>query len=435
MSAPPARAVGPKAAAAAHPGASGVLFAVVAANFFANLDRFAFTFLIEPIRLDLQATDTQIGLLSSSAFVVSYFIFGIPIARWADVGARRTILVVSIAIWSVMTILCGFATSILMMALFRAGLGIAESGAAPASMSMLADCYPRARRHQAVSWFQAGGTLAPLLGIPALAALSTAFGWRVALFGAGLAGLSLSAILWFTLREPRRGGFDDIAAPPPTTLGRGLAALVTSKPFVLHTLSHVFASASLSIVITWIGAYMMRGFAFSLGQMAGMLAVGGVLLSASTLITGRICAKLVETKLDDRWIAGVCTLASLITIPATAAMLLAPSIGWFIAGFCASYLVMAVRIPPTLTLAAELVAPNTRALATSIVVGLSSLLGAGLAPVVAGRLSDHLALAVGEVEALRLALLYTSLPCLVIAVLFGGLSIRFVGMKAAQSAP
>lgn len=40
--------------------------------------------LIEPIKRDLDLTDTQLGLLSGLAFALFYVTFGVPIARWAS---------------------------------------------------------------------------------------------------------------------------------------------------------------------------------------------------------------------------------------------------------------------------------------------------------------------------------------------------------------
>ena len=71
------------------------------------MDRFVLSILQEPIKLEFGLSDTQLGLLTGTAFVVLYTILGIPIAQWADRGNRRTIMTLCIAIWSVMTAACG----------------------------------------------------------------------------------------------------------------------------------------------------------------------------------------------------------------------------------------------------------------------------------------------------------------------------------------
>jgi sugar phosphate permease len=64
----------------------GVLFVVYVFNF---IDRQVLSILIDPIKEDLGASDTAMGLLVGLAFAIFYTLAGIPIARWADRGSRR----------------------------------------------------------------------------------------------------------------------------------------------------------------------------------------------------------------------------------------------------------------------------------------------------------------------------------------------------------
>ena len=82
----------------------GVLFLVYVFNF---IDRQILSILIDPIKEELGASDTQMGFLTGIAFAVFYTGFGIPIARWADRGVRRSIIAIGLTVWSVMTALCG----------------------------------------------------------------------------------------------------------------------------------------------------------------------------------------------------------------------------------------------------------------------------------------------------------------------------------------
>ena len=88
--------------------ALGVLFVVYVFNF---IDRSVLALLAQSIKEDLQISDTALGLLGGLAFAVFYTGLGIPIARLADKGNRRNILVVCLSIWSAATALCGLAQS------------------------------------------------------------------------------------------------------------------------------------------------------------------------------------------------------------------------------------------------------------------------------------------------------------------------------------
>ena len=84
----------------------GILTTVYVSNF---VDRQVINVLAQPIIDDLNISDGQFGMLSGLAFAFIYTTLAVPIARWADISNRRNIVAASVAIWSVMTALCGAA--------------------------------------------------------------------------------------------------------------------------------------------------------------------------------------------------------------------------------------------------------------------------------------------------------------------------------------
>ncbi|MDX1649109.1 MAG: MFS transporter, partial [Myxococcota bacterium] len=84
----------------------GLLFVVYVFNF---VDRQIMSILIEPIKEDLGASDSQMGFLTGFAFALFYTTAGLPIARFADRGARRSVIAVGLAVWSGMTAVSGLA--------------------------------------------------------------------------------------------------------------------------------------------------------------------------------------------------------------------------------------------------------------------------------------------------------------------------------------
>ena len=74
---------------------------------FSFADRFILSLLIEPIKQDLQLSDTKISLLHGFAFAIFYTVMGIPIGRLADKYNRRSIIALGVATWSLMTAVCG----------------------------------------------------------------------------------------------------------------------------------------------------------------------------------------------------------------------------------------------------------------------------------------------------------------------------------------
>src|SRR3982074_863169 len=127
-------------------------------------DRYSVSTLIEPIRLELHLSDSGIAFLTGVALALFYVTVGIPLAVLADRATRRPILAFSLALWSGMTALCGFAQNYWQLLLARFGVGIGEAGGTPPSTSILADKFPHARRPMALTIFPLGCCLRAWLG-------------------------------------------------------------------------------------------------------------------------------------------------------------------------------------------------------------------------------------------------------------------------------
>ncbi|HSC83618.1 MAG TPA: MFS transporter, partial [Pseudomonas sp.] len=85
------------------------------AYIFSFVDRQILSLMIEPIKADLQITDTQFSLLSGLAFSLFYAFMGLPIAYLADRSSRVKIIAAGIAFWSVATAACGLSKNFLQM--------------------------------------------------------------------------------------------------------------------------------------------------------------------------------------------------------------------------------------------------------------------------------------------------------------------------------
>src|SRR5689334_21501634 len=77
-----------------------VVLAVLTGVYTLNLvDRGVMALLLQPIKADLNLTDTQLGLVTGIAFGLFYAVLGLPIARWSDRGNRVAITSLAIGLW------------------------------------------------------------------------------------------------------------------------------------------------------------------------------------------------------------------------------------------------------------------------------------------------------------------------------------------------
>src|SRR5882724_6477672 len=100
------------------------------------LDGCLIALLLQPIKEDLNLTDTQLGFLTGIAFGLFYATLGLPIARWADRGNRATITSVAIGLWGLTVMSCLFVTNFVHLVCARIAAAVGESGCMPPTYSL-----------------------------------------------------------------------------------------------------------------------------------------------------------------------------------------------------------------------------------------------------------------------------------------------------------
>ncbi len=220
-----------------------VLIVLVIVYVFNFIDRQILSILSQDIQADLGVTDAQMGFLYGTVFAVFYAVFGIPLARFADVWVRRSLISIGLMFWSAMTALSGFARSFGVLATFRIGVGVGEASASPAAYSMLADYYPSRLRATVLAIYSSGvyigGGIGLFLGGFVMESWNSAYpdpvsaplqlkGWHAAFLAVGIPGILMA--LWVrTLREPVRGiseGLVTATHPAPYSVLRAELAAV-----------------------------------------------------------------------------------------------------------------------------------------------------------------------------------------------------------------
>src|SRR5262249_53898476 len=149
------------------------------------------------------------------AFSLVYSLFSLPIARWADLGVRRSIVALGLLAWSGFTAATALVQSYAQLFAMQMGVGIGETAGTPASVSLLADYVPPERRGRGLSVISIGAVTGLGLGMIAGGWINQRWGWRAAFMAAGAPGLLLAALMRFSVREPPRGASEVRARPDP----------------------------------------------------------------------------------------------------------------------------------------------------------------------------------------------------------------------------
>ena len=392
----------------------GLLFVVYVFNF---IDRQILSILLEAIKKDLGASDTQMGILSGLAFALFYTFAGIPIARWADRGTRRSIIALGLAVWSAMTALSGLARSFPQLALARVGVGIGEAAGSPPSHSLIADYFPPHQRATALSIYSIGVYVGAMIALLAGGQIVELFDWRTAFFIVGLPGIPLALLVRFTIRELPRGYSElrQVSAAPPSTR-EVIRFLAGQKSFALITLGGAVQSLSGYGVLAWGPTFLRRVHVMGsaeIGTWLGLIiGIGGAI---GAYAGGRIADRLGRS--DRRGYAYLCGAVCLLGVPAGVAFLLAGSREMSLLFFVPFYVLGAMYVGPMLSMCQSLVPLQMRATASAVLLFVLNLIGLGLGPTLVGLFNDVMAPTYGD-AAIRYSLLVVTLGGVVSAALF-----------------
>ncbi|WP_395647655.1 MFS transporter [Terricaulis sp.] len=379
-----------------------LLFAVC--YIFSYADRQVLSILVKPIKESLNLSDTQIGLMQGVSFSLFYVAASLPLAWLADRVSRSKVISGCVAVWSIFSMSCGFATSFAQLLSLRIGLAMTEAGLTPAALALLAARFDPRRLATATSMFMLapfiGGGLAIAGGGLLLGAVERShaaghpmFGalepWRMVFLLVGAPGLVI-ALLVLLIRERK-----DTVTKAAKLEGEGLRDLLQYlvrewRIFVLYGLAMGLTMTVLSGYITWLPEAIRRAENLTAAEVG--VAFGPIYLvagSAGTLMAGVF----VMTR------SGGDPVRTILTTMLVVNFLLWPfaTFGLTLPGLSTKLALMGATIfliscvTSLSSLPYQHLTPHAmRSQALALLAMVSALLGTGLGPVLAGVMSDQI---------------------------------------------
>jgi predicted MFS family arabinose efflux permease len=353
-------------------------------------DRFIFATLIEPIKAEFELSDGGVAFLTGSSLAIFYVAAGIPLGALADRTNRRNMIGLALAVWSLLTVVCGFATTYWQLLIGRIGVGIGEAGGTPPSQSLLADEFRSVDRGAAMSIFSIGSVIGAAAAIAGGGLLAEQYGWRHTLIVFGAIGIPLALLVRITLREPIRGALD----------GKSSASN-TPRYGIVETLAYMYSHRSIfhlligGTVLTfagggllwWAPAFLARSHGFSVGEAGGL--VGAMMGIAGPFVmigTGWAMARLAPR--DLRWQLWFVSGASCIMALAGIVAFWSPSRPVVLGALWVFAPATFIYIGPTLALFQSLVPAAMRGQAVAIFLFTANVANLVIAPQLLGSMSD-----------------------------------------------
>jgi MFS family permease len=363
------------------------------------MDRGVLALLLQSISKEFQLTDSQLGVLASLPFAICYSTLGIPIAAVADRTSRRGVLTACVAIWSVATAACGMAFNFVSLIVGRAFTAVGEAGGTPPSHSLISDYFSREERATALSIYALGVPVGTMAGNLLGGWGNHFYGWRATFLLIGLPGLLVAALVWFTIREPPRGHSELTTAkplekaPPLAEVIRFLAGYASFR--------HMCLAAGLHSVVWYAGSqlnavFFQRSHGMSSGEAGTWLAMFAGVGALGTLIGGVLSDRLAARTNDRRWYMWVPGIATLVMVPFQFFAYLSNDLNLVIPSFFIMISLASMFFGPSFAVSQTLATLRTRAVATSLLLLVQTLVGLGLGPLIAGEISQSLKPSVGD---------------------------------------
>ena len=319
------------------------------------VDRQIIALLVEPIRADLEISDTQFSLLSGFAFAIFYALMGLPIARWADAGPRPLIISAGIIVWSFATAVCGLARNFWQLFFTRMAVGVGEAALSPTAYSMITDLFPKSRLGLAMGIYSTGVFLGSGLaflvggavieyvgqfGIVTIPIIGEVKPWQTAFFVVGLPGVLVGILFFLTVRDPERRGVTGAAG---YSIGQVRTYINSHKrTFIAHYLGFGMLSLSMFALLFWAPAYLIRVFGLTArdaGIYLGLIVLIGN--TAGSLSSGWLMDFFTRRGHDDAplragLVGGLCVIlpgALFSSMPSLASSLAMLALAFFFASF------------------------------------------------------------------------------------------------------
>jgi ACS family glucarate transporter-like MFS transporter len=248
------------------------------------IDRVNISVAAKYIMPEYDISQVQMGTIFS-AFIVGYTFFFIPGGWLGDRFGPRLVLTVALLVWSLLTVLTAWAGDSFLASWFgvvgaflciRFLFGLGEAPAYPNANRLVANWFPLTEKALAASVSLAGAGVGAMIAPPLVAWLMVGWGWRVAFYVTGIAGVFAAAVWYSYSRDypeehPRVNGAElrwirreDGSLPTRSTDSvTPWHALLSSRDLWLMIVSYFSLTYITYTYLSWFYLYVVNELHFS----------------------------------------------------------------------------------------------------------------------------------------------------------------------------
>jgi MFS family permease len=267
--------------------------------FFNYADRQTTSAVLPLLSKNFGFNDLQLGIIGS-AFAWIYAAVAPFAGRAADRASRKKLIIAACVLWSLFTLATAWCGNFSSFVAVRALTGLAETFYFPAVMALISDFHTPATRSRAMSLHQSAVYAGTILGSWVAAVLADKYGWNCPFLFFGPIGILLAIFISMLLKEPLRGGMENLAIETPAPICETLK-IIFRKPAVIFLMAAFLCANFVAFIfLTWTPAFLYDKFHYSLGA-AGL--TGAIFINLASALSVPV-AGLLADRLSRRFSGG-----------------------------------------------------------------------------------------------------------------------------------
>jgi MFS family permease len=235
---------------------AGALVAFMWFAYFLNYcDRQAVFSMFPSLKADLKMSDAQLGYVG--AMFLWVYAFGCPVSGYlGDRFSKRLLVVLSLVVWSIVTIGTGLVASGAMLLAMRAAMGVSESLYMSSAIALTANSYSAEKRSRAVSMLMTGQIAGTVAGSWFGGWMADRGQWREAFFILGAVGVLYALPYFAFLRK--------VGEPAPEPGAKlSFVSLGRSRMFLMLCVVFPVFVVGLWLLYGWLPTFLHDKFALN----------------------------------------------------------------------------------------------------------------------------------------------------------------------------
>lgn len=265
-------------------------------------DRTVMNISLAYIGKDFNVGAAALGMTASS-FFLGYTIMQIPGGFLTDRLGSKRMIIVTLLLWSLLTIVTGIAWSLISLIVIRFLFGLAEGPYPSAALKQISENYSEKEKSQATSALissnYAGAAVAPLIIVPIIAAS----GWRSSFVWLGIGGLGLM-LIYYLLERPLKSLKEE-----SKTFKK-----IVWKDIDSRVWAFVIIGLALNIITkgleTWMPVYFLKEQGINLKNLAWLVPLPVISGGIAAFISGFVMVHFFKNK--ERWMIIIASFLTLI---------------------------------------------------------------------------------------------------------------------------